>query len=168
MSSNPERPQGLCDAFACPLFGSVGRAGAWVCLCHANADSAVWQEITRLVRENEAIAASTLDIRRFQHSEDWPSVYRAIVRRLREAGRDDLLPTAEKDGSPYRTERPIVGQWLMRLELELVRICEAVKPKHTPSYGIPATVPTAPVPTPARAIEHVPRYYRDNEHEGGR
>ena len=169
MSRLEDRPGGLCSAFDCPLFGSLGRGGQWVCFCHLNADSAVWAEVTRLVRENEPIAASTLDIRRFYQSDEWPSAYRGIVKRLRDAGREDLLPSPEKDASPYRPGKVIVRQWLARLERELERICESVKPRHTPMYGMtPVPMPTAPVPMPTRAIEHVPRYYRDNEQEGGR
>lgn len=161
--SGEDRAGGLCAAFACPLFGSLGRAGQWVCFCHANADSAVWQEVTRIIRENEPIAASALDIRRFRFSDDWPSAYRGIAKRLREARRADLLPSAASDGTPHReASAPILTQWLMRLERELLRACEHVKPQHAPQYGL-VPVPTAPVPTPKRAIDHVPRYYRDNE-----
>ncbi|MFG7180708.1 hypothetical protein ACGYQ5_14365 [Burkholderia pseudomallei] len=158
-----DRAGGLCAAHGCPLLGSLGRAGQWVCFCHANADSAVWQEITRVIRANEAIAASTLDIRRFRFSENWATAYRGIAKRLREADRADLLPSASSDGSPHR-ENPsaIVTQWLTRLERELLQAVANIKPNDGPMYGF-ATIPTAPVPTPTRAIEHVPRYYRDSE-----
>lgn len=161
--SGEERPGGLCAAYACPLFGSIGRAGQWVCFCHANADSAVWQEVTRLIRENEPIAASALDIRRFRFTDDWPNAYRGIAKRLRDANRADMLPSANADGSPHHEHSAvIVTQWLTRLERELLRAVEHVKPAHAPQYGL-VPVPTAPVPTPARAIDKVPRYYRDNE-----
>lgn len=165
--SDEQRPGGLCSAYACPLFGSQGRAGQWVCYCHANADSAVWQEVTRLIRENEPIAASTLDIRRFRFTDDWPSAYRGIAKRLRDAGRADLLPSAQADGSPYREHATIVTQWLTRLERELLRAVENVKPQQAPMYGL-VPVPTAPVPMPSRAVDHVPRHYRDNERDNER
>lgn len=153
---------GLCEAYGCPLFGSLGRGGAWVCFCHANADSEVWQEVTRIIRENEAIAASTLDIRRFRFSDDWPQAYRGIAKRLREADRADLLPNANADGTPHRGNATILVQWLARLERELVQACEHVKPQHAPRYGL-VPVPSVPVPVPTRAIDNVPRHYRDNE-----
>ncbi|MDR6384954.1 hypothetical protein [Paraburkholderia caribensis] len=111
----PDERWGQCSSRACPLLGTVGRGGQWWCFCHFEADAGEADTVTRIVRSHRAIYTATLDVRAHVGADDWPRVYRSVQQRLLDAGHADLLP-CELDASPYRPGRPIVQQWLARLE----------------------------------------------------
>ncbi|MGF6968147.1 hypothetical protein OKW43_005175 [Paraburkholderia sp. WC7.3g] len=106
---------GFCEAYGCPLFGTVGRAGKWLCFCHFEADAGANDVVTRIIRGHFAVYRSVVDVRRGLVSERWPLVRREVQQRLVESGYADLLPD-ERDASPYRAGRPNTPQWLARLE----------------------------------------------------
>ena len=106
---------GLCSAFGCLLPGTLKRCDAWVCFCHHEADAGANDAVTRIVRSHRAVYTATLDVRAWIGSDRWPRVYRSVQERLLEAGHAGLLPCS-LDASPYRPGRPIVQQWLARLE----------------------------------------------------
>lgn len=137
---------GMCAAFGCPLLGSLGRAGEWMCACHYDADSANFQAITRAIRDREPVAASALDIRRFHVADDWPKAYRGVQARLLAAGRSDLLRRSDEG----------VGGWLARLEGELIgAVREMDHVPRGPRYGTPL-VPTATITGPTHASGYMP------------
>ena len=151
MSDYDQSRAGMCAAYGCQLFGSVGSDGRWFCFCHINKPSALNDPISLMLNgELLPIVESTLDIRRcFSSFYGNEAGYRAIQRRLMAADRKDLL-MGEKDCSPHRPSKPIVKMWLQRLERELI--------DQTAKLGeqarIPLTVPTAPVIGPTHALEH--------------
>lgn len=126
---------GKCAAFGCPLPGSLGSGGEWVCFCHHGASSAGWQNVTRTIREHKAIAESVVDARRWLGTSQWQSAYRTIRHRLIEANHRDLLP-GEVDASPHRPGHPVAVHWLMRLEMHLLSLCssaaDAAQPHPAP------------------------------------
>lgn len=148
MSDLDQSRAGMCAAYGCPLFGTVGSDGRWFCFCHVNRPSAINDSITRALREELAeIVECTLDIRRcFSSFYGNESAYRTIQKRLIETDRKDLL-LGDADCSPHRPGKPIVKMWLQRLERELI--------DYTAKFGeqdrIPLTVPTAPVIGPTHA-----------------
>lgn len=157
MSDVEQSRAGMCAAFGCPLFGTVGSDGRWFCFCHVNKPTVLNDSITRVLREKQShIVDATLSIRAHHSSfygED--AAYRAIQKLLIDAGRRDLL-LGEKDCSPERPGKPIVKMWLMRLERELLdSIADIGEQKR-----IPTTVQTAPVIGPTHATEHMPEYGR--------
>jgi hypothetical protein len=162
MSDYGQDRAGMCAAYGCPLFGTVGSDGRWFCFCHINKPSALNDSITRMLREDlEPIVESTLDIRRcFSSFYGNEAAYRAIQKRLIGMDRKDLLFNAEgKDTPPVppsgRTMKPVVRMWLQRLERELI--------DQTGKLGeqerISLTVPTAPVIGPTHALEHYSEPY---------
>ncbi|WP_434107672.1 hypothetical protein [Paraburkholderia caffeinilytica] len=106
---------GLCVCPGCPLLGTLGRGGEWVCFCHFDADWGARDFVTAVIRRHFAVYRAVLDVRRGFVSERWPQAYREAQQRLIESGYADLLPDA-RDVSPYRPGHPIVQQWLARLE----------------------------------------------------
>lgn len=142
-------PWGKCEAYGCPLAGSLGRGDMWVCLCHHEASSGAFQGITKAIRDHEYLANATLDIRRYFGSDDWPAVYRQIQRRFIEANRRDLL-LGNADCSPHDERRPVVRLWLMRLEFELLRLTQSGSARR----AAPPT-PTAPVAGPSHVADFI-------------
>jgi hypothetical protein len=145
--STPEQDRaGMCAAYGCPLFGTVGSDGRWFCFCHVNKPTVLNDSITRVLREEQAhIVDASLSIRRHLSSffgED--AAYREIQRLLIEGGRKDLLMSAsEKQNGGCRA-------WLQRLERELIDSVASIGEQKR----IPMTVPTAPVVGPTHATEH--------------
>ncbi|UUX38865.1 hypothetical protein NTJ56_08700 [Burkholderia contaminans] len=149
MSETNGQAWGMCAAFGCPLFGTVGSDGRWYCFCHAGRPSAANDAITQALHANAPIVDATLSIRRhFSSFRDDPAAYRAIQRALRDHGREDLL-FGKPDESPHRPGKPIVKQWLARLERELIRLTADLGQQR-----FPVTVPTAPVIGPTHALQH--------------
>lgn len=144
-------PWGQCGAFGCPLVGSLGRGDMWCCFCHYDAPSGAFQEITKAIRDVEWLARSTVEIRAFYGRDEWPAIYRGIQRRLITAGRRDLL-LCEADSSPHRPGKPIVKQWLARLESEILQQVKSLK-RHR--VAPPPTVQTAPVDGPSHVTEFI-------------
>ena len=142
---------GQCGAYGCPLVGSFGRGDMWCCFCHYDASSGAFQEITRAIKEVEFIARSTVEIRACFGTEQWPSVYRGIQRRLITAGRRDLL-LCEADSSPHRPGKPVVKRWLNRLETEILQSVQSLKAARR---APPPTVQTAPVDGPSHVTEFI-------------
>jgi hypothetical protein len=154
MNDHPGQPWGMCAAFGCPLLGTVGSEGQWYCCCHVHRPTALNSAITARLRGYLApVVETTLDIRRCGASlHESAELYRVIQRRLIAAGRRDLLLGFNgADCSPHRPGKPIVKQWLARLEGVLIAACAA-----TGSSGrVSATVPTEPLDGPAHAAEFV-------------
>ncbi|MGN6657069.1 MAG: hypothetical protein ACTHJ9_17250 [Rhodanobacter sp.] len=148
---------GMCAAFGCPLFGTMGRGGDWYCFCHWGKQSGANDAVTAKLRSGEClpIVEATLDIRRcFSSFRDCPDIYRALQKRLADVGRRDLL-LGEIDSSPHRPGKPIVKQWLARLERELMRLTEDIGTQ----LRMPTTVPSVPVIGPTYAMQHYTEKY---------
>ncbi|WP_103852149.1 hypothetical protein [Burkholderia pseudomallei] len=149
MSEVQGQSWGMCPAYGCPLLGTVGSDGKWYCFCHAGRPSAANDAITQTLHAHAPIVDATLSIRRhFSSFRDDPGAYRSIQRALLEHGREDLL-FGKADESPHRPGKPIVKQWLARLERELMRLTSGLGQQR-----IPTTVPTAPVIGPTHAMQH--------------
>lgn len=159
MSEIQGQPWGMCAAYGCPLFGSLGGA-PWYCFCHANRPPASNDAITGILHGDAAwaIVQATLDIRRHSSSfADAPNAYRRIQQRLIEADRRDLL-LGKVDESPHKPGNPIVRMWLARLESELIKLTASAGTQHGPS-GI---VKTGTVIGPTHASGFSP-YANDDE-----
>lgn len=152
---NDEQGQtwGMCAAFGCPLFGTLGSDGKWFCFCHHGKPSTFNDAVTRELRDRQMhIVESTLSIRRhFSSFRDAPDAYRAIQNKLIGADRRDLL-LGEKDCSPHRPGKPIVKMWLARLELALIEATGEIGVQKQ----ILSTVQTAPVIGPTHASNFHP------------
>lgn len=143
---------GMCAAYGCPLFGSVGGDGRWFCFCHAGRPSASNDAVTQRLRSDECwpLVQSSLEIRRNLGSfHDAPDAYRAIQRRLAIADRKDIL-MGSADCSPHKPGKPIVRMWLARIERELIRLTGSSGKQQ----GLSGLVPTAPVIGPTHAMQH--------------
>lgn len=137
-----ESAQGACAAYGCPLSGSLGRGDQWMCYCHYDADGSAFQAITKAIRDLEPVTVSTLEIRRWFGTDEWPSAYRGVQRRLIEAGRQDLLIGGDDIS---------VKAWLCRLEMEILDACQNLKgARHAP-----ATAPTASVIGPTHIAGYI-------------
>lgn len=173
MSEQPGQPWGMCAAFGCPLFGTVGSDGLWYCFCHVHKPSSLNGRITAKLRGHLApVVETTLDLRRCACSfHEKPDLYRAIQRRLIAAGRRDLLFGANgADSSPYRPELLIAREWLARLEGALMAACELrggdVAAPDAPSLNGPT--PAAQFVETARAkLATTPRVLDADEREPG-
>lgn len=142
---------GMCAAFGCPLFGTLGHDGQWYCFCHAGKPSVFNDAITRELRENQMpIVEATLSIRRhFSSFYDTPDAYRAIQNKLIGMDRRDLL-LGNSDCSPHKPGKPIVRMWLMRLEAVLIAATADIGQQKR----ISSAVPTAKVIGPTHAMQH--------------
>ena len=107
--------QGRCAAFGCQLPGTDRRGDAWLCYCHFEASPGTTDLVTRAIRRHRAVYTATLDVRASACTDEWLRVYRQVQQRLFDGGYEDLLPD-RRDFSPYHPGRPIVQQWLTRLE----------------------------------------------------
>jgi hypothetical protein len=141
---------GMCAANGCPLFGTLG-GHPWYCFCHHGRPNGANDAITmRLRGELAPIVEATLNIRRcFSSFRDHPDVYRSIQKALIDADRRDLL-LGEADSSPHRPGRPIVKQWLARLERELIRATADCGQQ----LGLSSIARTASVIGPTHAMTH--------------
>lgn len=158
---------GQCAIYGCPLTGSLGRGDAWVCFCHYDASASDLQAITAVLRRHKAVGAAACDIRLFYGTDDWPTAYRGIRRRLLDAGMADMLPgggdqgeATDVDCAAQRPGRPIVKEWLARLEGYLLHACDAVRSARTSRY-VPFLVPTAPIVGPTHIGGSLP--YSDTD-----
>ncbi|MBJ9895247.1 hypothetical protein [Burkholderia cenocepacia] len=141
---------GMCAAFGCPLFGTVGSDGRWYCYCHAGRPSATNDAITQMLHAHEPIVKATISIRRnFASFRDNPNAYRAIQRGLVDHSRSDLL-LGKADESPHAPGKPVVKLWLARLERELISLTADLGQQRLDT-GI---VPTAPIIGPTHALQH--------------
>lgn len=132
---------GMCAAYGCPLFATVGSEGKWFCFCHANRVHVSNDPITSTLKANMAIVNATIDIRRWSGRAEWGTVKQGISKALRTAERPDLLPS-DSDIN--------VWAWLGRLERELIELTAHVGEQ----MPLPTTVPTAHVVGPTHATQH--------------
>jgi hypothetical protein len=149
-------PWGKCFVASCPLFGSLGRGDEWACFCHFACDSKDFNEITNMLLRERAIGESAVQIRMFYGTDAWAEIYRAIQKRLIDAERKDMLFNADGTDCPPESEgRPVVKQWLARLESELSHMADEIaRNNRTPAQRVLRTVPTAPVIGPTHAMQH--------------
>lgn len=150
-----ERDRMFCAAYGCPLFGTLGSDGRWWCVCHFGRPASFNDAITAVLHSDACapVVASTLDIRRAYGSFfDLPDVYRSIQKRLLDAGRADLLMSADERHSGG------VRAWLMRLERVLIDATARVGTTHR----LMATVPTASIIGPTRSVAYL-EHAKDEE-----
>jgi hypothetical protein len=86
---------GMCAAYGCPLLGTVGDAGKWVCCCHFNIGGAANDAITAELHRQKPLVDRVLSLRATHAG------YRAIlaveselIELTREIGRQHSIPTA--------------------------------------------------------------------------
>lgn len=147
MSSDDSRI-GMCEAYGCPLFASVGDGGKWVCCCHYGRNGATNDAVTAVLKANMHIVNAVRDIRQFGYTDDWATVRSGIAKAFREANRLDLLPGEADCLGDKRT--PEKRAWLGRLERTLIHLTAGTGEQ----LRLPATVPTAHVVGPTHATEH--------------
>ncbi|CAG9265725.1 hypothetical protein BDI4_910060 [Burkholderia diffusa] len=133
---------GFCEAYGCPLLGTFGRGGRSWCFCHFEIDASANDAVTHIIRNHWAVYSSVLDVHAWFGSDDWPRVYRSVQQRLLDAGRVDLLPD-ERDASPYRPGRPIMQQWLARLEHFLFDAVHAALRRAKPNANAKPAPPSS-------------------------
>ncbi|MGF6957972.1 hypothetical protein [Paraburkholderia youngii] len=168
----PGQPWGMCAAFGCPLLGTLGSDGRWFCFCHIHKPSSLNDAITaRLRGPLSHIVAATLDIRRCGASfHQSPETYRVIQQRLMSAGRRDLLLGANgADCSPHRPGRPIVKQWVARLEGVLIASCAELEKPERQRTQVQTTLIAGPktaaefAEAARKAIANSPRVLNERE-----
>jgi hypothetical protein len=139
---NDDSRPGMCAAYGCPLFGSMGNEGKWFCFCHVNRAHVSNDVITSTLKAHMHIVNATIDIRRWANQRnEWSTVKQGIAKALRAADRNDLLP-ADTDIT--------VWAWLSRLEMVLIDLTGHVGEQR----ALPNPVPTAHVVGPTHATEH--------------
>lgn len=153
------QPWGMCAAFGCPLFGTLGSDGQWFCFCHYGKPSVFNDSITRELREHQMpLVEATLSIRRhFSSFYDAPDAYRAIQNKLIGMDRRDLLLGANGNDVPPSPPsrpglKPIVRMWLQRLERVLIEATADIGEQKR----LPATVQTAKIIGPTHVSQHNP------------
>lgn len=150
MSTVDQSRAGMCAAYGCPLFATVGSDGKWFCFCHGNRTQASNDAITLMLNANLPIVNAIVDTRRFGYTDEWNTVKAGIARALREADRADLLPGPQDCHNGSGT--PELRAWLQRLERVLVDLTKNVGQQ----LALPKTVPTAPVIGPTHASTYHP------------
>lgn len=150
MSTVDQSRAGMCAAYGCPLFATVGSDGKWFCFCHGNRTSGSNDAITLVLNANLHIVNAIVDTRRFGYTDEWAAVKAGIAKALREADRADLLPGSQdcRNGSG----QPEMRAWLQRLERELLDLTKGIGEQ----LQLPKTVPTAPVIGPTHASTYHP------------
>lgn len=143
MSTDQSAP-GMCSAYGCPLFATVGAAGKWVCFVHAHCQGNN-DAVTAELRRHMPIVNAILDTRRFAYTDEWPTVKQGIAQALRAANRSDMLPAAIDSTNGSGT--PEMRRWLQRLERELLTVTTGIGVQAT----FATTTPTAPVVGPTHA-----------------
>lgn len=142
------RPNG-CDAWGCPLDGTIKTGAAWVCGCHHAAMTGAWQEVTRRLNERISIIKAMRLAGTFKPN-DWAARQAAAAAAMRKMGREDLVPrkfvitrkvydrhTAGMiDREQILDELTFVGLWVTRLSATLARECGDA----TPQPMQPATI----------------------------
>jgi hypothetical protein len=135
---------GMCEAFGCPLLGTMGGEGRWYCFCHVNRPSNFNDAITRVLREQEGpVVDLTLVIRRDSLSGKWSKEAAAAVVELRNHPKGEELKFQKGKDISSRS-------WLYRLERHLVEAVANIGVQQR----IQATVPSVPVIGPTHAMQH--------------
>lgn len=143
MSETNGQAWGMCAAFGCPLFGTLGHDGQWYCFCHAGKPSVFNDAITRELRENESeVVDVTLALRR-------DSIHGNSSRELGAARTALKSHALGAELSFKKTDGNATG-WLLRLERHLIeRTADIGQQKR-----IASAVPTAKVIGPTHAMQH--------------
>lgn len=143
MSETNGQAWGMCAAFGCPLFGTLGSDGAWFCFCHAGKPSVFNDAITRELRERQGeVVDMTLAIRSRAHGVDtMPAAARALK----------VHPKAAE--LAFNRSNDIGARsWLLRLERYLIEATADIGEQKR----IAGTVPTAKVVGPTHVSQHHP------------
>lgn len=145
---NEPNRAGMCAAYGCPLFATMGSEGKWFCFCHVHRSHASNDAVTLVLNANKPIVNAIIDTRRFGYTDEWSTVKAGIAKALREADRADLLPGAQDchNGSG----QPELRAWLQRLERELLDLTRNIGEQ----LQLPKTAQTAPVIGPTHATKH--------------
>lgn len=144
MSDTNGQAWGMCAAFSCPLFGTLGSDGAWYCFCHAGKPSVFNDAITRELRDKlGAVVNMTLAIRRDTLGSEWSSEAAAAVKALKAHPMGgELAFNRSKDMS--------ARAWLQRLERHLIEATVDIGQQKR----ISTAAPTAKVIGPTHAMQH--------------
>jgi hypothetical protein len=134
---------GMCAAFGCPLFGTVG-GDPWYCFCHAGRPRQANDGITHCLRNSEAaVVELTLAIRRDSVRGHKSDLTAKALRDLKAHPKFDELRFNPKADGNART-------WLQRLERHLI----AETAEFGKQQGLSGIVPTVPVIGPTHAMAH--------------
>ncbi|MFM0101978.1 hypothetical protein PQR01_00320 [Paraburkholderia rhynchosiae] len=146
MSDANGQAWGMCAAFGCPLFGTMGSDGGWYCFCHAGKPSVFNDAITRELRENQIeVVDITLQIRRDSIRGGWSHAMRELRVALRQHPDGTSLAFSPKtDGN--------ASAWLLRLERHLIQATADIGQQKR----IASTVPTAQIIGPTHVSKHHP------------
>lgn len=145
------QPWGMCAAYGCPLFGSIGSDGKWWCFCHANRPVSMNAEVTQILRGKERMVVElTKAIRRDsligRQSDETSHALRDLKSHPMAA---ELAFDRKREGS--------ASAWLLRLERHLIDATEGCGQR----VGRSGIVQTAPVIGPTHADNFHP--YADPE-----
>lgn len=150
MSDTNGQAWGMCAAFGCPLFGTMGSDGAWYCFCHVSKPSVFNDSITRELRENQPeVVAVTLEIRRASIHGNTSRELTAARAALKSHPMAGELAFKKTDGN--------ATGWLLRLERHLIEATADIGERKR----IASTVPTAKIIGPNHASTFHP--YADGE-----
>lgn len=134
---------GFCEAFGCPLLGTLGSEGRWYCFCHAGKPSVFNDSITHELRENQSqVVDVTLALRRDSIHGNGSSELSKARKALRDHPAAAELAFRKADGN--------ATGWLLRLERHLIQATSDIGVQKR----IPSTVATAPVIGPTHAMTH--------------
>lgn len=93
---------GMCEAYGCPLLGSYGVGGKWLCCCHFRAPVAAFDGITAEIHRHRGLVDAALLARRtgagykaIKHAED------QLVILTHEIGTQQSIPTAPVVGPTH-------------------------------------------------------------------
>lgn len=144
MSETNGQAWGMCAAFGCPLFGTLGSDGVWYCFCHVGKPSVFNDAITRELRDKQGtVVDMTLAIRRDTLGSEWSTEAAAAVKALKTHPQaSDLAFNRSKDMS--------ARAWLQRLERHLIESTSDIGEQKR----IAAMVPTVKVIGPTHAMTH--------------
>jgi hypothetical protein len=136
---------GMCAAFGCPLFGTMGSDGGWYCFCHAGKPSVFNDAITRELREHQIeVVDVTLAIRRDSIHGNSSRELAAARTTLKSHPMGGELGFSKKDGN--------ATGWLLRLERHLIASTADIGQQKR----IASTVPTAQIIGPTHVSKHHP------------
>ncbi|UVS95668.1 hypothetical protein [Burkholderia glumae] len=98
-----------CSVYGCPLLGSFGESGKWVCACHFRAAAARHNAITAVLNQHSGLAERAVFLRRsFAPAADILSAEAELIELTRETGTQTQIPTAGVTGprsaAPYFAE----------------------------------------------------------------
>jgi hypothetical protein len=146
MSDTTGQAWGMCAAFGCPLFGTMGSDGGWYCFCHAGKPSVFNDAITRELREHQSpVVDVTLQLRRDSVHGEPSKAMRGLRVALRQHPDGAALAFSPKtDGN--------ANAWLLRLERHLIESTGDIGTQKR----IATTVQTAPVIGPTHASNFHP------------